>query len=64
MSSDFPEGILDIVLQDDETSTGGVSHDGETVGEFVATVNRGFENLEDLNKALKECGIKEIQKDW
>lgn len=63
MSMNFPEGILDIELQDDETSTGGASHDGETVRDFILTVNHGFENLEDLNKALRECGIKEIEED-
>lgn len=63
MSMNFPEGILDIELQDDETSTGGVSHDGETVRDFILTVNHGFENIEDLNKALRECGIKEIEED-
>ena len=63
MSMNFPEGILDIELQDDETSTGGISFDGETVRDFVLTVNHGFENLEDLNKALRECGIKEIEED-
>lgn len=63
MSMNFPEGILDIELQDDETSTGGISFDGETVRDFVLTVNHDFENLEDLNKTLRECGIKEIEED-
>lgn len=63
MNMNFPEGILDIELQDDETSTGGISFDGETVRDFVLTVNHGFENLEDLNKVLRECGIKEIGED-
>lgn len=54
--------MLDYELKDDETSTGGVSFDGETLRDFLE------DDLEDnldtsifwINDRLKLCGIKEI----
>ena len=54
----FSEEVLSIVLEDDETPTGGTAFLGETVRDFVSEFH--FNNVEELNVALKECGIKPI----
>ena len=50
--------FLDYKLKDDNTEFGGISYIGETLGDFVAEV--GISNIDDINKALKECGIEPI----
>lgn len=55
--------VLHVVLQDDETSTGGLAFEGEMVKDFIAdpdmllTTN---DYVSELNKALIECGIKPL----
>jgi len=53
--------ILDTVLKDDETSTGGTSHSRETLQEFmeVAEIPQTC-LLGYINMRLKESGIKPI----
>ena len=50
--------FLDYKLKDDNTEFGGISYIGETLGDFIAEV--GISNIDDINKALKECGIEPI----
>lgn len=56
--------VMDTVLEDDPSSaTGGISYPGETVRDFIYTVDRDLEYIKtvaDLNKALKDNGIKTI----
>ena len=49
-----------IVLEDDDTPTGGVAFSGETVKDFAEGFD-GFSTLEELNEALEECGILPIK---
>lgn len=52
------------ILKDDlTTGNGGVSYEGETLKDFMEEVGLPLEEtkLLDINKALKECGIKEIE---
>lgn len=52
------------ILEDDlTTGNGGVSYEGETLKDFMEEVGLplGETKLLDINKALKECGIKEIE---
>ena len=56
---------FDIELEDDETSYGGTSYAHETLYDFLCSVSDVFEldrntTLEEVNNALKECGIKPI----
>lgn len=56
--------LLDIVLSDDDTEFGGLSHAGETLGEFLDEVGISINTpIEEVNNALKECGIKPINID-
>ena len=50
--------FLDYKLKDDNTEFVGISYIGETLGDFIAEV--GISNIDDINKALKECGIEPI----
>ena len=50
--------FLDYKLKDDNTEFGGISHIGETLGDFIAEV--GISNIDDINIALKECSIEPI----
>ena len=50
--------FLDYKLKDDNTEFGGISHIGETLEDFIAEV--GISNIDDINIALKECGIEPI----
>lgn len=52
--------ILQYKLQDDQSLTGGIAHVGETVQEFIDSVNGNFKNVNELNLALRECGIQTI----
>lgn len=49
-----------IILEDDDTEYGGVAFTGETLGDFLDDIGDGFSTLEELNTALKECGIKPL----
>lgn len=53
---------LNIVLEDDDTPTGGTAFQGETVGDFIQSLGTELNNctLEQLNTALIECGIKPV----
>lgn len=51
---------MNYILEDDDTPTGGTSFSGETVRDFIMTVDRDIRDLDTLNVALKECGIKPI----
>lgn len=51
------------ILEDDlTTGSGGISYEGETLKDFMEEVGLplGETRLLDINKALKECGIKEV----
>lgn len=51
------------ILEDDlTTGSGGISYEGETLRDFMEEVGLplGETRLLDINKALKECGIKEV----
>lgn len=52
-----------IKLYDDNSiSYGGISHSEETLGEFMAECEiNPFEPIGKLQKALKDCGIKQIE---
>ena len=53
--------VLDVVLEDDETPYGGTEFLGETVRDFIGyTELIGMDSVQELNKALKECGIKPL----
>lgn len=54
-----------ISLEDDDTSTGGVAFQGETLEDFLEELaNDGdcqtIQTIKDVNQALIECGIKPI----
>lgn len=52
------------ILEDDlTTENGGTSYEGETLKDFMEEVGLplGKTRLSDINKALKECGIKEVE---
>ena len=52
------------ILEDDlTTENGGISYEGETLKDFMEEVGLplGETRLLDINKALKECGIKEVK---
>lgn len=64
--------FLDYELEDDNTPYGGISFLGEKVKDFFDDINGNGGNggqvlllnddIEILNKVLKDCGIKEIKK--
>ena len=57
------EDVMDVELEDDETATGGVSFAGETVKDFIEEVEDDetkITTIDELNKALKQCGIKPV----
>ena len=54
---------LDVVLEDDDSETGGVSFIGETLFDFLLESCVGDEDIstpEELNALLKSCGIKPV----
>ena len=55
------ELIMDCVLVDDDTPNGGTAFAGETVRDFILSTDKDITDLEDLNAALKECGIKPLR---
>lgn len=53
---------LDYELVDDDTETGGTSFCGETLRDFLEETGMSYDTpLPVINKALRECGIKEIE---
>jgi hypothetical protein len=46
-----------ILLADDATATGGISHSGETLLDFCVAADLMEADHTEINKALKECGI-------
>lgn len=51
------------ILEDDlNNENGGISYEGETLKDFMEEVGLPLREtgLSDINKALKECGIKEV----
>ena len=54
------ESILEKELEDDDTQYGGVGFKGETVDNFILDLSQcvEIENIDTLNDALVECGIK------
>lgn len=54
---------LDIVLEDDDSLYGGTMFRGETVRDFLYTIDRDEEiaTLDELNEALRVCGIKPVK---
>ena len=53
--------FLDYKLKDDNTEFGGISYIGETLEDFIAEVGISETcSINDINKALKECGIEPI----
>lgn len=58
---DFDE-LMNIELEDDSTPYGGISHAGETLEEFLETVEaEKCTNIYKINQWLIECGIKPIK---
>lgn len=56
-----------IQLQDGKGETGGISYRGETLFEFVNEVfdlSKGDQPLIQINKGLKECGIKPLKVEY
>lgn len=52
----------DIVLFDDSTGYGGISYDGETLGNFVSECEISEDiSVRELNEKLKNCGIKPLK---
>ena len=57
------EDVMDVKLEDDETENGGISFDGETVRDFIDDVSSDetkITTIDELNDALKQCGIKPV----
>lgn len=52
--------VLGKRLVDDDSPYGGTSFIGETVRDFIRSINKEFYSLEELNAVLKECGIKPV----
>ena len=56
--------LAEIVLEDDDTPAGGVAFKGETLEDFIEEDdNLDGKDLEVINSALKECGIKPVTLD-
>jgi len=54
--------LLNTILEDDDTPYGGTACDRETLKYFLDDIGMPYDTpIEDINKALKECGIKEIK---
>lgn len=57
-------GVMDVVLEDDDTPYGGVAYPGETVRDFLFTIDRDndeIKTIQELNEALQKCGIKPVE---
>lgn len=53
--------ILNTELKDDKSDYGGIAYLGETVEDFIESVGIAPSNINELNDALKECGIEPIK---
>lgn len=54
--------LLDVELEDDESPYGGTSFMGETLRDFMHELDIPYNiSLEDLNKELKDYGIKSLK---
>lgn len=56
--------VLNIVLEDDDTPTGGKLNENETLGDFIAEAHLPLNiiyDLPELNRRLIECGIKPVK---
>ncbi|ADJ53059.1 gp17 [Brochothrix phage A9] len=54
--------VLNVVLQDNASGMGGVSFDGETVGDMYEEAELSLSDSVDmLNDLLKDLGIKPIK---
>lgn len=62
---DILKDIKDIILEDDETSYGGIEFQGETLSHFLSCIlwdrKLGNMTLDELNDSLAECGIKKLE---
>ena len=57
--------FLDYELEDDDTETGGISFNGETVRDFIADTGiKDTDSIDTLNKALTTCGIRPINEGY
>lgn len=65
MSNKSVSKYLNVKLEDDFTSPfGGVSFDGQTLGDFLEEVGAEREtNMDKVNDMLKTCGISPIKLD-
>lgn len=64
MDKQFAEPILQTILEDDATSTGGTAYVGETVEDFIKEdkeLLHSMRKVSELNQFLVKCGIKPIQ---
>lgn len=52
--------LMSCRLEDDDTPNGGVAFKGETVRDFIRSTDRVIRDLDTLNAALKECGIRQL----
>ena len=61
---EFANPILQTVLEDDSSPTGGISFAGETLEDFIKEDEKllySYMKVSELNKYLIECGIKPIK---
>ena len=59
---DYAHFDLTQILEDDDTPNGGISFENETLADFLDECDISYgATLEEVNKALKECGIKPVQ---
>ncbi len=63
LTKELGDGWRSILLVDDNSGKGGISFEGETLGDFMDEINGEIEikSLEELNKALSSCGIEPIK---
>lgn len=55
------QSVSEIVLEDDGSPHGGTAFVGETVRDFMRSIDdHPIRTLSELNAALKECGIKPV----
>ena len=65
-NSDWLSDVMDVVLEDDDTPYGGIMFSGETVWDFINSVDEDIANditsLEKFNEILIANGIKPIKR--
>ena len=64
LERDLGRDFRKIKLEDDGSETGGIAFAGETLGDFLENdLDDNYEfTLDELNKVLKDCGIKPLKK--